>query len=147
MATAGSSVEAGRVSGERIATQIDTADSGTFTTTETIVSTVVAALVNGRTYRVKAHTRCSSSVAADRYIARLREDNATGTAIQGSNVDITAAATTHGWPADLEAEYVAVATGNKTFVLTGVRGSGTGNCFMEAGADHPSYLYVDYVRG
>ena len=146
MPSAGESVIAGRMPGERIATQIDTADSGTFTTTETTVQTVVAALVNGRTYRIKHHTRWGTSVSGDRINSRLREDNSVGNELQSANVIVDVTATGSGFPGDLEVEYTAVATGNKTFVATGDRSTGTGVITCE-GAATPRYLYVDYIRG
>ncbi|MCI0687022.1 MAG: hypothetical protein L0Y54_07280 [Sporichthyaceae bacterium] len=143
---AGETIIAGKVPGERIATDIDTADSATFTTTETEVQSVTAALVSGRTYRIRWATRFESSVADDRVIARIREDNSTGSELSNMVVRMFTVGSI-GWPVTIEAEYTAVATGNKTFSATGVRQSGTGNCFMEAAANRPSYLYVDYIRG
>ena len=148
MATAGASIEAARVSGERIATQIDTADTATFTTTETIVSTVVAALVASRTYRVRFVGTFQSDVADDMMNSRLREDNAAGTQLQLRRAQSPTATAGSGVGMDVEAEYTAVATGNKTFVATGVRSTpGTGNITCEGAATQPRYLYVDYIRG
>jgi len=148
MPSAGESVIAGRMPGERIATQIDTADSSGFGTTETVVSTVTAALVTGRTYRVSFRSAFQSDVAADTVNARIREDNVTGTQMQLRRCYSHIATAGAGFPGDLEAEYVAVATGNKTFVATGQRSSGTGVAIVaEGSATAPRYLYVDYIRG
>lgn len=148
MPSAGESVIAGRMPGERIATQIDTADTATFTTTETIVSTVTAALISGRTYKVSFRGTMQSDVAADLINARIREDNATGTQLQLRRESSTSATAGSGPSFDMEAEYTAVANGNKTFVATGVRAAGaTGNITAEGAATQPRYLYVDYVRG
>src|SRR5262245_48983078 len=107
--TAGENVEAGRVSGERIATTIDLTDSGSFTTSETVVSTVIAALVTGRTYRVRFVTDIRSTVANDRAQVRLREDN-----VSGTELFIADALIHHGGSlgavCTIEAEYTAVAT-------------------------------------
>ena len=146
MSSAGFQLVAGRIPGERIATTSTTSDSSTFTTTEAEVLSVTAALVDGRTYRVRAHCRWASSVAGDRVIGRIRQDSVTGSEVTSANViaDTTA---TNGWPMMIEAEYTATATGDKTFVVGGVRASGTGNCYMVAASNRPGYLYVDYIRG
>ena len=146
MSSAGYQFVAGHIPGERIATDVDTADSGTFTTTETVVSTVVAALVSGRTYRVRWYGGCVTTVAADIYLGRIREDNVTGTILQERNRQIGTTSAS-GEPLELEAEFTAVATGNKTFVATGVRNGGTGTLHADATAVRPRYLYVDYIRG
>ena len=146
MPLAGETIIAGKVPGERIATNIVTADSATFTTTETTVQSVTAALVTGRTYRVRAAGKANSSVTSDFTIWRIREDNSTGNQLQSDRVNIDGSGV-EGAKVEMEAEFTAGSTGNKTFVLTGVRSSGTGNCFLEAAAARPSYLYVEYIRG
>ena len=147
MAAAGESAIAGRIPGERIATQIDTADTATFTTVETVVSTVTAALVSGRTYRVRSVVTYQSDVADDHLNARLREDSVSGTQMTGKRVRSTLTTGGFGFDGCLEAEYTAVSTGNKTFVATGVRSTGTGNWTGEGLSVQPRYLYVDYIRG
>jgi hypothetical protein len=144
---AGASVVAGQVPGERIATQTDTADTSTFTTTETTVSTVTADLVNGRTYRVRFVGRFQSDVAGDSVNARLREDSSAGTQMQGTRVYSATATAGFGFTISFEAEYTAVATASKTFVATGERSVGSGNVMCEGSATAPRYLYVDYIRG
>jgi hypothetical protein len=147
MPSAGESVIAGRMPGERIATQIDTADTSTFTTTETVVSTVTAALVNGRIYRVRFVGTMQSDVTDDTINSRLREDNVSGTQLQLRRAQSPTSSAGSGVGMDVEAEYTAVATGNKTFVATGTRSTGTGNITCEGSATQPRYLYVDYIRG
>jgi hypothetical protein len=146
VSSAGQKLVAGRVPGERIATDIDTADSGTFTTTETVVSSVVAALVSGRTYRVRWVGGCVTTVANDVYLCRLREDSLVGTALMERN-RVIGTTSASGEALECEVEYTAVATGNKTFVSTGVRNGGTGTLHADATASRPRYLYVDYIRG
>ena len=146
-ATAGQIAEAGRIPGERIATSIETSDSSTFTTSETALQSVTAAVVSGRTYRVKWATRLSSSVANDQIGANIREDSVAGAQLAGDNIQVFGASSTNGWPFRAEVEYTADATESKTFVATGTRISGSGNCFREAASNRPSYLYVDYIRG
>lgn len=150
MPLAGESIIAGQVPGERIATDIVTADSSTFTTTETSVQSVTAALVSGRIYRVRWCVHWGSSVEGDRVQIRIREDSGTsGTILQEFTGESTAA---HGGSSlgeydTPEAEYTAVSTGNKTFSGTMVRSSGTGNVQLEGASTRPNYMYVDYIRG
>lgn len=148
MSSAGQQLIAGRIPGERIATATETADSPTFTTTETTLISVTAALVDGRTYRVRASVNFSSTVDNDDLRARIREDSSTGTIMQQRSWELTVDdQETTGVGGEPEAEYTATATSNKTFVLTGERLAGTGNCKLDAISTKPSYLYVDYIRG
>lgn len=141
--TAGFQLLAGRIPGERIATSTRTSNSSSFTA-ETQTDTVTAPLVSGRTYRVRVVLAPSSSVSGDVDLVRMREDNSSGTLLQFGRVYIGSAT---GYSAMLEAQYTAVATGDKTFVVTGARSSGTGNITHAAGATQPTYLYVDYISG
>lgn len=148
MSSAGQQLVAGRIPGERIMTNTRTSNSGNVTTTETTIDSVTAALVVGRTYRVRWTAAVDSSVAGDTAFVRLREDSVSGSQLQIMRVHLptTGGAGTH-WPATIEAEYTALATGNKTFVGTLVRVTGTGDIIVEAAATSPVYLYVDYIRG
>jgi hypothetical protein len=148
MSSAGYQLVAGRIPGERIATTIRTSDSSGVTTTETTIDSVTAALVTGRTYRVRWTARVDGSVNADTLFVRIREDNVSGNQLQILRVEVPATGGVGtGYPGTIEAEYTAVATGNKTFVGTIVRASGTGTVNIEAGPNRPVYLYVDYIRG
>lgn len=148
MPSAGQSAIAGQVPGERLGQDIDTSDTATFTTTETVVSSVTVDLVNGRTYKVRFVGTMQSDVNGDLINARIREDNSTGTQLQLRREQSTTNTAGSGPSFDMEAEYTAVATGSKTFVATGVRGAGgTGNITCEGAATQPRYLYVDYCRG
>jgi hypothetical protein len=144
MPAAGETIIAGRVSGERIATAIETSNSAGITTTETVVMTVVAPVVIGRIYKVVLAGGIRSSVAADTANGRIREDSLTGTQLTVRRVNIAAGATVLHWP--LEVEYTADATEDKTFVATMHRASGSGTILLSAGSDFPSYLYVDFTR-
>lgn len=142
----GQKLTPGRFSGERIETSTETADSSTFTTTETSIGSVTASLVTGRTYRVRLFTRIGTTVANDVAIVRVREDSVAGAELVG---DATAALTTSvtGNTVIQEIEYTATATGAKTFVATCVRSTGSGSLRREASSTRPTYLYVDYIRG
>jgi hypothetical protein len=146
MPAAGETIIAGKIPGERVATSTESADSANVTTTETTVQSVTAALVSGRTYRVRWAGRLSSSVATDTFVGRIREDNATGTELASWQTDSNLPATL-GLAGVIEAEYTAGATANKTFVLAIVRSAGSGNGRLEAAATRPAYLYVDYISG
>lgn len=128
---------------KRIATTTETSDSATFTTTETTIASVTAALVSGRTYRVRVTIRIASTVANDITIVRLREDNATGTEMTSGRITLETSGL--GNVLTIEAEYTAGATANKTFVAAGIRTAGTGNLRRVAALNRPTYLYVDYV--
>jgi hypothetical protein len=148
MSSAGFQLVAGRIPGERLATTIRTSDSSGFTTTETVIDSVTAALVSGRTYRVRWVVAWASTVSADTVFSRLREDNLTGTQLQLLRCALTTAAGAGTrWVGAVEAEYTAVSSGNKTFVGTGVRVTGTGTITAHAASTYPIYLYVDYIRG
>lgn len=142
--TSGFQIVAGRIPGERIATATETTDSSTFTA-ETVIGTITAALVSGRTYRVRCNMTLGSSVVNDTVLVRLREDNISGTLIFANIGEIY---TTGNIPCviPVEVEYTAVSTGNKTFVVSGARLTGTGNIRREASA-WPQLFYVDYISG
>lgn len=146
MSSAGQRLVAGRVPGERIQTAIETTDSGTFTTGDTQVASITAALVSGRIYRVRFAGSFVSTVAADTVLARIREDTSGGTVLQEKNrvVGTTSGA---GEALDFEVEFTAASSANKTFVVTAIRNGGTGTLHRDAAATRPSYLYVDYIRG
>lgn len=144
-ATAGQKIIAGRVSGERIATDVNTAPTGSITTTETAVASVTAPLVSGRTYRLTFSGRIRSSVSGDDITFRLREDSTTGTVLWEIDTDLEQASLNQ--PMRCEAEFTATTTADKTFIASMFRITGTGTLVEDAGANAPSYLYVDYIRG
>lgn len=147
MSSAGQQLIAGRIPGERIATTEETTDSATFTTTETVVMTVTAPLVIGRTYQIRFVGHFVSTVAGDFIVVTLREDGLAGSIRQQQIIEIpgTAAA---GFPAPpTEAEYTATGSADKTFVVTADRLSGSGTYHLEAASSRPCFLAVNYIRG
>ena len=148
MVSAGFKLRAGRVPGERIATTIRTSTSSNVSGTETAIDSVTAALVSGRTYRVRWTAGVDADTSGDTVFVRLREDNATGTQLNRLRVDVrlSGGAGTR-YDGTIEAEYTATSTGNKTFVGTIILATGTGPCQISASATEPVYLYVDYIRG
>jgi len=121
------------------ASAVDTASSGSITTTETVTDTLVTSLVAGSIYRVEIRLLISSTTAADDAIVRLREDSLTGTQIDGYRTDL-AVVSPVVYPEPLCAYYTAVSTGAKTFVATLIRSAGGGNLVRAAGATAPSVL-------
>lgn len=146
MSSSGFKLRAGRVPGERIATTIETADSSGVTTIETVVMSVSASVVAGRTYRVRFAGEFGTTVAGDELNVYIKEDSTSGTQLQ-HNLVYLRTTSSNGNPHVMEAEFTAVSSGTKTFVLSIVRASGTGTARLEAFSTRPSYLYVDYIRG
>lgn len=131
---------------QRVNQSIRTTSTGTFTTTETSIDSVSASLVTGRIYKVYWFGRIQSSV-ADGYVRlRIREDSVAGTQIQLGQIATNIAAS-QSFTTVLEVEFTAVSTASKTFHVTAVRQSGTGNISSVGATDTPNYLYVDYIRG
>lgn len=130
----------------REATQTQTTDSSTFTTTETEIGTVTANLVTGATYGIWVTSHIGTSVANDIATCRIREDTVAGQQIQERQVALPNAGVA-GNICDMYTEYTAVATGAKTFSFTAARSSGTGNIRREAQGDRPTIFGIDYVRG
>jgi hypothetical protein len=145
MVLAGETIIAGKVPGERIATTKRTSNSASITTTETVIDTVVAAVVAGRTYKVVWDGRPVSATAGDDIQYSLREDSVSGTVLQAVAVDVPVI---NRQPRGrLYAEYLADATEDKTFVATLFRVAGSGNAVGVAAATQPTFLYVDYAYG
>jgi len=128
----------------RIATTKREANSAAIGTTETTIDSVTAALTDGMIVRIRCVVFIQASVAADDCQVNIREDNASGTILTAYAQDIPI--TTRPLLIELEAEYEATATGNKTFVTTLDTVVGAGNMTAVASATRPSFLYVDYIR-
>lgn len=131
----------------RVATAVVDTDSPTFTTSEASLGALVAPLVSGRTYKVRMILHIGTTVANDWVTLRLCETNLAGTQLHSIDNAPLPSTTAAGHYFAIEGEYTAVATGNKTFVVGGVRASGTGTLRREAAAIRPTIFYVDYVRG
>ncbi|WP_162959150.1 hypothetical protein [Micromonospora tulbaghiae] len=113
-----------------------------------MIDSITVPVVAGRTYKIRWTVAWGSTVAGDTVFSRIREDAVGGAQLQIMRINITA---TGGagtrWDGTVEAEYTATVTGNKTFVGTGTRATGTGNINAKAAADFPIRLYVEYVSG
>lgn len=135
-----------RYPGERIATTIVSTDSSGFTNAaEVIIASVTAPLISGLTYRIWFWGGIQSTITGDELQTRIRENNAAGTQLSFNSTSITRASATGDWTATLEAQYTAVATEDKTFVVTGIRAVGTGTGRIET-AQKPALFYVEFVE-
>lgn len=125
----------------RVAVANATADSAAFTTTESLILSASGFVVAGQRYACVARGNWGSTVTGDTIIDRIREDSVTGNVLatgQLANVNTSSV----GWSDMLYGEYTAAATAAKTFVLTGVRNGGTGNCLLRAGAGRNAWISV-----
>jgi hypothetical protein len=133
---------------KRVATVSLTANSTTWTSSESAaLMTASPTLVSGLTYRITLFTTVVSTAGAlaEAAFMRIREDNATGTQIGGGNISIPNT-NGSGYPLCLVTEYTAVASGAKSFVVTGSRISGaTGTQNIAAGSARPSWFTVDLI--
>lgn len=131
--------------GQRIATSARTASVGTFTV-ETVIDTVVAPLIAGKTYILTWYGRLFKDVADGIARFRIREDSISGTVLAITQL-YTTVTINQSFPTIIKVQYTATATGDKTFVTTSNRQTGTGNLTAQAAADAVAYFYVDYVEG
>lgn len=146
MPAAGEPVYAGLLPNQRVATAEITADSVNFTTTETVLMTVLAPVIAGRRYSVYCWASFQSSSSGDGGIARLRFDNTSGTELTSGRFHIEVSAAANGYPCPLYVEFNATATGLQTIVLTGIRSAGgAGNVRVEAATNRPSYIIVNQL--
>lgn len=125
-----------------VARTVNLTNTSTFTTTETVTDSVTAPLVNGRVYEIEWSARYTNSTASINTAWRLREDNVSGTNI---DIDNHFNPNTVGQKASCRSRYTATSTGNKTFVITGQGGGGTGNVTRLGATGNPSILTVTEV--
>jgi len=146
MSSAGYRIDAGRIPGELIGDVLTrTANVGTFTV-ETTLDTLVVPLVSGRRYWITWNGAAQSSVADGAVRFRIREDTSAGTQIALRQAPMNAVVN-QSFGVHMRALYTAVATANKTFVITGVRQNGTGNITAVASTDAPTFTWAEYVSG
>lgn len=145
MSGSGQQILANRIPGERIATTTETTVSAGFTSTETVIHTVVAPLVIGRRYGIWLTTHFITTTAGDDVDCFIRADSVSGTLMQRVRADLIA--TNIPFTMNLYTEYTAVATGNKTFVGTGDRVAGAGTISRSCSASIPAFMWVDYLDG
>lgn len=124
-----------------------TSDSSTWDDTpEVSAMTVTSDLVSGDLYKIWFMGRVSTDVAGDYTGLRIREDSISGTQLQFSGNIYLPTTTGNGFPQYLYAQYTAVATAAKTFVLTGARQAGTGTAHrIRAASSSPAYFVCERV--
>lgn len=112
------------------------------------VENVVAALVAGRTYRVRYVFNMSFANAGDRATVRLRDASGSAGGAQISYITVFTPAAGVVVPGIVECDYLASATGNKTFQVTCERGGLAASTLQFRGAaSQPRSLTVEYVSG
>lgn len=142
MSSAGQQLIANRIPGERVAVNINTANSANVTS-EAITDTVTAPVVSGRTYRVTFSASVTGG-AAERFLARVRLTNISGTILNTGRFQVTVAT---NYYCRFEAEFVAGSTGNQVIVVTLQRETAVANVVRVGNATQPAHLYVDYISG
>lgn len=150
MPLAGDIIEVGRIPGWLIGETIEVADSSTFTTTETVLISLTVPVVSGRTYSVDGKLRIQSTSGSinEGCQVRLREDNSAGNELDRILITVATVAGTAGYGGDLLGTFSAPSTGNKTFVVTGVRiSAAAGTQRMEGSPASPNFLRVRYESG
>ena len=127
----------------RVDEVIGSADSAaTSGTTELTIESLTCAVVSGRTYRITWVVTWQGSVAADRFLMRLR---AAGSQI---TYDTAVIASTGAVEQDTVAtDWTSGTTGNVTFTGTFQRNAGTGTLTAKGAGSQMRILSVDYVSG
>jgi hypothetical protein len=124
------------------------ADSATWTATESgSLISVTPTLTTGLTYKLLFSGAVSSDAVTsgvETTVMRIREDTATGNQLIVSQVFIPTTSTI-GFLLTAYVEYTAVATGAKTFVVTGTRNGGTGNHRIRAATGRSAWLTCDLL--
>lgn len=123
---------------------VQTSDSGTFTTTPTQTGSVTFNQINGYTYLIACRAHLVSN-ATDIYQATLYEDSTAGAERQGLRTDSRTSDQLRPNILNLRYRHVAASTGSKTFVVTGHRVTGTGSVWRDAGTDHPQLMTATLV--
>jgi hypothetical protein len=128
--------------GQRIATSKITTNSGTFTGVPVQVASVTADLIEGITYKVVFNGGFATTIDGTLRVY-IKENSVGGTDVQIRDIVFDNSGTVALMY--VEAFFLAVATGSKTFVAAGDVLAGGGTANLTASATFPSYMYVDYV--
>lgn len=134
-----------------------TADSGTWTTTESgALLTVTATVVSGRRYELKFGMAVSTTTPVGGVVGpptnetsalRVREDSALGAEVSRPTFYLPNSSTIGYW-CEHSTDWVASATGAKTFVVTGQRttGAGTASHQIRAGATRKAKFKIELIN-
>lgn len=144
MSSAGQRLVAGRIPGEEIGVTLVTADSAGFTTTDIELASIELPVINGRIYWVCYDFAVQSTVTGDAVRIQILSGAITGTQINVRHHHL-GAGTAEGCQG--RARFTATSTTNQQFTLAGRRQSGSGTLNVNAAADFPSFLWVEYVKG
>lgn len=131
----------------RIGTIPSTTDAAaTSGTTESVVDTLTVSVVAGRRYRLQSYFPFTGTVAADRFLLRLREGT-TNSGVQITYATGVVAAVGAVLIETPEADWTAAATGTQSFSVTAARTTGTGTLTPKGSPGQPRILSLDYVDG
>lgn len=119
---------------------------GSITTTETVLDQITVPVVAGRQYRVWWRGNVQTTIADGYGRLRLREDSVSGTQV-GFSQQWTATVINQSFPTTMEGFWTAPSTGDKIFVATLIRQSGTGVLSSYADASTPANFFVENISG
>lgn len=141
---AGARIPASRINA-RIGTFEGTADiTAAPYSTEAVMDTITVSVVNGERYRISYYFPHSGSIAADRFLIRIRTGTTTGGAqLTYNTADIHS--TSGVYAIDVIVEWVASSTGSQSFCTTAQR-AGTGNLTPKGATSQLRLLTVDLVN-
>ena len=142
MVAVGDPIFLAKMPGYEVGAVTYTSDSSTFTSTETEIASLTVSLIDGVTYDVRCDAHISSSVAGDTVTCRIREDTSAGTEVQVVSGNTVSTSGNRPVVIPVWGRYTAAATASKTFSVTAVRQSGTGNIFREVSSVAPMILTV-----
>ncbi len=130
----------------RVGTTEGTSDiAATSYSTEGVLDTVTISAVSGKRYKIQYFTPYQGSVAADRFLVRIR----TGTTIAGVQLTYDTAeihATGGVYDLIIIAEWTASATASQSFCATANRTAGSGNLTVKGASSQTRLLTVDVVN-
>lgn len=132
------SAEGGFVS-KNIATQVGGATVSGWTA-NTQVDSITTNLVNGRLYEIEYWGDFTATTAGTGIQVELRENSSVGSSLRLTRVNIINASDPTF--CHLMMPYTAVATGSKTFVITGIRSAGGGLCSRIGGSTNQNSYFV-----
>jgi hypothetical protein len=117
-------------------------NTGTFTTTRTILDTITVPVVAGRRYKIVWDGEFQSSVANDLIRGQLHDGPATtDPAIQLRQ--LTCPVLNQAFPLIMQCWFNATVTGNETFIATAARLTGSGTITGIANTSSPTLFYVE----
>jgi hypothetical protein len=120
----------------RVGSNTNIADE-TFTNVEKVTDSVTFNAISGVTYGIKLDAAYKSTVAGDIATIRIRENNVSGATVRAISKNVDPGFNTE---CGAYTEWIATSSGTKTFVVTGLRASGTGTVTRIGSSISPSIL-------